>query len=395
MRSSGEVEMWAGQAGSGDGRALGPRICRLITRWAGPRVIDGPMRLYFMLAGLAGLAVMGGLHPEVESLSLLCLAVGASGVATVTLSHMRVGVFLVLTGVLGLFQLLASVAVSGFPAGSEGVQAFQETSSEMFLAISLAWVLGGALGLTSAWIDARIRSFARQRACQHEYALTRMRLQLALDAHDAISHGLAVQAAIIRMIGAEIRQADRAHPRLTELALVNAHTQQQLRLLVGRLTRDSHPDAEEGDFAELLAAAADTVRSAAEAGGFELTLKLRALPSVVPGTFAEPVLAIMKELVTNIVKHASSPTDCSLELAHGVDDDGRSWLHFTSQNSAAAGACVRPESLSARAADLGGVCAVQRRAGQYVVVVSVPIPGSEDSLPRTSDVRSGRDVVSW
>lgn len=387
--------MWVDHAGPGEGRALSPRIRWLMMRWAGPRVVDGPMRVYFVLAGLAGLFVIGGLHPEVETVSLLCFAVGASAVATVTLSHMRVGIFLLLTGVLGLSQVLASVAVSGFPAGSEGAQAFQEASNETFLAVTLAWVLGGALGLTSAWIDARVRDLARRRAVDHEYALARMRLQLALDAHDAISHGLAVQAAIIRMVGAEIRQADSAYPRLTELALVNAHTQQQLRLLVGRLARDSHPGAEEGDFAELLAAAADTVRSAAEAGGFDLHLKLRALPSVVPATFAEPVLAIMKELVTNIVKHASSPNDCSLELAHGVDDDGRGWLHFTSQNFAAAGARVRPESLSARAADLGGVCAVQRRAGQYVVVVSVPIPGAEDSLPRTSDVHSGQDVVTW
>ncbi len=393
MLSSEDVESRPGRMGPGAERHLTSCARRIIMRWGGPRLIDAPIRLYAVLTGVVATLVSGGIRPDAEMLSLLCLAIGAAAVAAVTLSYLRITLFLVLSGLVVAEQLLASVAVSGLPAGTfPGVQ---ESTYDGFAAISLAWMLGGALGLASAWTEARISSAAQQRELRYDHALASVRLNLALDAHDVISHGLAAESAIIRMIGADARQSRGVHPRLTELALINAHTQQQLRLLVARLIQDSGEAPGEEDFAELLAAAADTMRSAAEAGGFQLALTLRAVPSAVPAAFAEPVLAMMKELVTNIVKHASSSQGCSLELDHRLDEDGRGWLQFTSRNDVVAGTCLQPGSLSARAAVLGGTCRVECGKGRYVVVVTVPVPRPEESLPRTSDVRVGDSGVSW
>ncbi|MFC0581762.1 sensor histidine kinase [Micrococcoides hystricis] len=276
-----------------------------------------------------------------------------------------------------LFAMLSALLfVSNFVAGSLRAVA---TGSDNLVMLLFMWLIGAILGLSAGLFERQIRQEIARReelARQNQQQLERLRMQVALDTHDTVSHGLAAEAAIMRMLAADPKPTLAEDSRLTELALVNAHTQQQLRLLLGRLTaQTAHPYAD-ADFKTDLQRAAELIRAATEAGGFELSITIGEVPEKVPISVLDATLFVMKELATNIVKHSASSTSCHLEVS---SDAAREMILAHSCNPAKSEKVLTPRSLSTRVRHHGGTCTVENTAGRYLVSVELPIDAPETS----------------
>lgn len=373
-------------------------------RWVylltGARYVDLPIRVLLLLVALGGVtpSALESDAPLYLALQLLAavlvvaagfipLLAGASGfmmflaftvafpdllnpfqtvveVATAfVLSQLRVRPFVAFTMLLFATKLISHVVGS------------TEGGSETLVTLAFGWLMSSLLALTAAGFERRIQDGIAKReeiALASERKIERLRLDLALDTHDTISHGLAAEAAIIRMLGIEARMENRHDCRLTELALVNAHARQQLRVLLSRLTQDLEGRSGGDDFETDLLRAAEMTRSATEAGGLDLKINIGDVPTSVPGKTLESALFTMKELATNVVKHASHPRPCiiSVSTERREDDD---WLRFESQNPSVRAPYKKPRTLLARVQRSGGTCDASCHDGVFTVVVCFPV----------------------
>ncbi|PXA77069.1 sensor histidine kinase [Auritidibacter sp. NML100628] len=288
--------------------------------------------------------------------------VGEAAVAFV-LSQLRIRLFLLFT--LLLFGIALIPASLGLWSGKE----------ESIITLAFGWALAVVLGLVAAGIEGRIRKEIARReqlARAHQRKLERMRLDMALDTHDTVSHGLAAEAAIVRTLGIAARMEGRSDSKLTELALVNAHTQQQLRVLLARLTDDPDGYSATGPFEDEMLRATEMIRSATEAGGFDITIDIGQLPEDVPGEVLEASLFTLKELATNIVKHSSETTNCAITIdSHRDSPDA--WVMFEAVNPSPVPPDRAPRSLSARIERVGGSLSILHDEGLVNVRTSIPI----------------------
>src|SRR5699024_10799603 len=153
----------------------------------------------------------------------------------------------------------------------------------------------------------------------------------------------------------------------------NAHAQQQLRLLLARLTGDHADPVLRENFEADMQRAAETIRAATEAGGFKLNIQIGNLPQQVDQQVVETALFILKELATNIVKHATDPRDCHIFVTSTTDETAH-WLKFTSRNSSEPfDGPTTPRSLGLRMARAHGTCSATYNEGVCVVEVTMPI----------------------
>lgn len=278
----------------------------------------------------------------------------------VLLTEFRWRMFWVFSALLFIANLVAG-SVSAVASGLENA-----------FALFFIWLLGAVFGVSAGAFERLIRKEISQReqlARDNERQLDQLRLRVALDTHDTVSHGLAAEAAIMRMLAADPQPTADRDSRLTELALVNAHTQQQLRLLLARLTADSDATRAPVDIQLDLQRAAELIRAATEAGGCNLQISIDQLPTAVPPALQDTALFVLKELATNIVKHASCPQDCRIEVT--ADATGTELL-LRSVNPVGHAVAKIPRSLNARVRGAGGTCSVENREGSYIVTVVLP-----------------------
>ncbi|MCQ9369427.1 hypothetical protein NQ036_14410 [Brevibacterium sp. 91QC2O2] len=322
---------------------------------------------------------------------------------------------------------------------------FGRVPAEHHIAQDLASFLGTlAVGALFAWgvciMDARIERDARAReadALAHQRELDRVRLQAAMDTHDSVTHGLTTESLVIRHLIAEARETGRDTADLVELALINARTVQELRLLLAKLragtgygiggpTPDqSGPEAESeawaaAEFARALERGARAMEGAAEASGFKLRIVVGELPQAIPHALAAEVIRIVQELVTNMIRHGTSASGAephSTEVPGTETSDAKTngkrtgrvevgragpaaGLLIRAANPCAAEALgSRPRTVAGRAAALGGTCAVEVVPGaggcEYTVTVVLPLgsagePAGGADLARRADLaRSG------
>src|SRR5699024_11154991 len=76
-------------------------------------------------------------------------------------------------------------------------------SSEDAVTLLFLWTFGAMLGVGAAFFEKRIQAEVAQReenARKSQQVVERMRLQLAIDTHDTVSHGSSAEAAIIRIL---------------------------------------------------------------------------------------------------------------------------------------------------------------------------------------------------
>jgi two-component system sensor histidine kinase DesK len=190
------------------------------------------------------------------------------------------------------------------------------------------------------------------------------RLRMARDTHDLLGLGLSAIAMKADLIGKLIGRSDaRAGEEIAELARICATARADVRLVAGE-ARDLPIDAE-------LAAARDVLASA----GIDVRMCVSADP---PPEAAAVLVPVVREAVTNILKH-SSASYCVLEMtAHarllhlsisndGSDDTGGGPLAEAGRT----GNGLR--NLAARLEAAGGDLTATREDGTFSLAVELPL----------------------
>lgn len=368
----------------------------LVDRLVGTRFIDIPLRVLALLIAIS--AVLPGATEGHEPLylflfyasSLLLVlsaffpASTAAVVSCLFLVHILVypeylnpfhdslefaSVVLLATGRwrLGLATVLTALGLTWM------AQQIQPNLAMSFTEFAFAWGLSSTLALSGLLLEHRIRREIDSRekaAVAHDHDSQRMRLNFAVDAHDTISHGLATQAAVLRILAREDVDPG-VRRKLGELAMLNDQTQQNLRTLLYRLRTAQDIATPAPSPRGHLLQALDSLASAGAAGGYDIHLDVMDPPSSLSSTLSEQTLAITRELVTNMVKHSSSRQDCAITIQmHETPDGIRTLIESTNPSSNAAP--VPPMSLATRVGAIGGTCLASHDDGRYQVTISLP-----------------------
>lgn len=383
-----------------------PRAARVVRWLLGPRLVDLPIRALVLVTALPGFAPFA---LESDATGYLLLFYSSVLFACVAAFVPRTAGLVSVVGYLVfLFQyplllnpwdfpigIAAAVLLSegrwlwwlfllGLQAGVYGLL-LRSDPSQHFVVVSAVgiWLPYAVLALAALLMEKRVAREVELRAEaaeRHREETSRIRLSVAADAHDTVAHGVAAQTAIIRLLSGEHDPAEQTR-LLGELALVTDRTQVELRRLLSALRDPEAGEAPGPVGVDALLRQLDGLVQVAAIAGVALTTAVEDLPRRLAGRDAEHLQYLMRELVTNQVKHAPPGSACSLSVGSlHDDDDGRSWLVLESRNPVTADAGREPWSLSARAAELGGACVVERDRGEYHVVVRIPVAEAEAEI---------------
>lgn len=262
-------------------------------------------------------------------------------------------------------------------------QSIQPEVSASFLELTFSWGLSSVLALTGLLLEHRIWQEIHRReavAISHAQDIQRLRIQFAVDAHDTISHGLATQNAVMRVLKREKTSSTIQHG-LGELAMLNERVQQDLRALLHRLIQVQAYPAPTLSPRQHFLQALDSLIAAADAGGYAIDLGLDNIPDELDTVLSDQILAIVRELVTNIVKHSDGPDGCSIAICFDKTLQGIG-LKITAENPVSSDQLFLPYTVSARAQRMGGTCRSTLHDAKFVVTVTIPpsSPETEASL---------------
>ena len=212
------------------------------------------------------------------------------------------------------------------------------------------------------------------------------RLRVARDTHDLLGLGLSAIAMKADLIGKLIGRDDaRAGEETAELARICATARADVRLVAGE-ARDLPLDAE-------LAAARDILASA----GIDVRWCVSAEPPSPPPEMATVLVPVVREAVTNILRHASARC-CTLELTadagqwrlsisndggSGADLGGAAPVAAAGRGGTAAGrAGSGLRNLAGRLEAAGGQLAVSLEDGMFRLTAELPLAESK-SVPKS------------
>jgi len=215
-------------------------------------------------------------------------------------------------------------------------------------------------------------------ALRGELALKAMldeRLRVARDTHDLLGLGLsaiALKADLVsRLIG---RDNARARTEIGELARICATARADMRLVIGE-ARDLPLEAE-------LAAAREVIESA----GIDVRTSITGTP--VPDAAAAVLVPVLREAVTNILRH-SSASYCTLEMTAEagvmrlqISNDGS-----VSPPTAAGHAGNGLANLTARVEAAGGGLTSGRVGHRFDLVAEIPLCATGSTTPTVSSSR--------
>lgn len=206
-----------------------------------------------------------------------------------------------------------------------------------------------------------------------------LRVRLALDTHDTVSHGLTQQTILFRMMGHENSERRRKE-LLLDASIVNYEIQAQLRAVLTRMLSASETEAipAENPAFELIKHIEKLIR-AAEASGTQISLHVGLESGDVTQVLLPDAKFIARELVTNVIKHSATVGPRSFHVR--VDRSLTVLELYTSNIPRTPLHQGSPQSLCARAASLGGSCVVSQRAGSYEVQVLLPVNQSDTISP--------------
>ena len=282
-------------------------------------------------------------------------------------------------GLIAFAAVIASVpavwAVTPYP----GLTPLAQVAAASF--VTLLCVALGLLvyGLTRmAWLAVQLGDLRAELARK---AVLGERLRVARDTHDLLGLGLSAIAMKADLIGRLIDRGDaRAGPEIAELARICATARADMRLVTGE-ARDLPLDAE-------LAAARDVLTSA----GINVQASVDA--DLAPGAAATVLVPVIREAVTNVLKH-SSASYCVLEMTaddgllrllisnDGSDDAGNAPLAAVGRTGSGLG------NLAARVETAGGRLIAGRDGGGFSLVAEIPL-AEQPSAPRQSMSPPGR-----
>ncbi|MFB9777638.1 hypothetical protein [Brevibacterium otitidis] len=382
----------------------------------GPRIIDPGLRLLVLVIAIGTLLPGSFEYDSPVYIATRILAAGLTVVAVfwpwtvgISASFGYFGILFVSPYIDRPFILPAAVAIgillsqSRWKAGLAVTFAFlgvhgsailladhapyvRETA-ELMLGLGLAAVIG----LLARCADARLRSEVAKRvelARQSERKNAAMREQMIRDTHDTVSHGLAREEALLRyMIGRPLAaehgyqtiQTEGARA-MAELAVLNAHTQQLLRLLLQRLRDQDRDEADAHLLESNLYSAARGLARAARSAGVDLEMSVENLPARWDSHKVEQVLFVMREMVTNIIKHSSPAGKSRIEVfgsssAIGIEAEP-DLIRMRSTNPCEPKQVFTPRTITSRAAAAGGSASARHENGEYVVCVVIPVGGN-------------------
>jgi two-component system, NarL family, sensor histidine kinase DesK len=191
------------------------------------------------------------------------------------------------------------------------------------------------------------------------------RMRVARDTHDLLGLGLSAVAMKADLIGKLIGRDDaRAGAEIGELARICATARADVRLVIG--------EAWDLPLNTELAAARDVLMSA----GIDVRARVSADP---PPEAAAVLVPVVREAVTNILKH-SSASYCTLELT--ADGTGHSQLLISNDGSdnvdsaplaTADGTGNGLRNLAARLEAAGGHLTTTREKGSFSLAVELPL----------------------
>jgi two-component system, NarL family, sensor histidine kinase DesK len=229
-----------------------------------------------------------------------------------------------------------------------------------------------------AWLAVQLEDLRAELARK---AVLGERLRVARDTHDLLGLGLSAIAMKADLIGRLMDRGDaRAGSEIADLARICATARADMRLVTGE-ARDLPLDAE-------LAAARDVLASA----GIDVRASVSA--ARLPGATAAVLVPVVREAVTNVLKH-SSASYCVLEMTADagllrllISNDGSN--DADSAPLAAVGHTGSGlDNLAARVGAAGGRLVAGRDGGQFSLVAEIPLP-APPSVPRQSVSRQAR-----
>ncbi len=239
---------------------------------------------------------------------------------------------------------------------------FERVGGMLFLTLESAALGLLVFGLTRlAQLAAQLENLRDEQARQ---AVAGERLRMARDTHDLLGLGLSAIAMKADLIGKLIGRDDvRAGDEIAELARICATARADMRLVAGE-ARDLPLDAE-------LAAARGVLASA----GIDVRPGVGAPP---PPAAAAVLVPVLREAVTNILKH-SSASYCLLEMTADA-----SLLRLQIRNDGSDDADLAPvaaagrtgnglRNLAARLEAAGGHLATRREDGTFSLAAEIPL----------------------
>jgi signal transduction histidine kinase len=230
-----------------------------------------------------------------------------------------------LVGLAIILVTLALVAASDAP----GLDALGTIANAAFFIV--AWAVGFAMHARRETTELTLRQ-AEERADVERQRAARMlaeeRLRLAQELHDVVAHSMSV-IAVQAGVGAHVidTRPDQARSALEAISATSRGTLAELRRLLGVLRDD------DGERAHAPAPAlADLPRLVADvrAAGLPVTLEVEGSCGQANPAVELSAYRIVQEALTNVLKHAGSPTKVAVKVEHLADavrvevvDDGR------------------------------------------------------------------------
>ncbi|HEY0494972.1 MAG TPA: histidine kinase [Kutzneria sp.] len=247
-------------------------------------------------------------------------------------------------------------------------------SSELRLNFALCVAVVGVAVMVAVYFRARTGMRKRELTAAVTDAQRAERVELARELHDVVAHhvtGMVVQAQAAMAVSDNDPLA--AHRLLPGIVNSGTDALTAMRRLVGTL-RESEP---------LYAATTDLhadVRAAvdrAQQAGIPARLLMR-LPDSVPQEVGRSVLRLVQESLTNVHKHANSPTEVAVELTSTaetlrlrVKDDGKGGRVVPVGGSGGYGLVGMRERVQL----LGGLFSAGEVGGGWQVLAELPLRG--------------------
>lgn len=389
------------------------RWASLLRRLAGQRLVDLPIRAYaviFVITILTSPMALESdeplylvLHSAMLLLMLLApffpfsagIAAGILSLVFLTvypefLNRFDAPLFFAAAVLLAQWRWRASLVITGVNLGLAVYSQFVQGELALpFRLFFYQFAMTTAFALTGAVLERRVRRETDRRvaaAVDHERKLQRLRVALYTDMHDTVSHSLATQAAMLRLLIAEEDEAE--HSRiLARLSTENDHARYQLREALTKIMRSEERATLPVSPSEEIRLAVESLRDSAEAAGYRVSVSVGELPDELPSELLDDALQALRELVANMLRHTSDPAACRVAVAWSTVDAPA--LVLVSTNPAERPPS-RPLSLAARAAARGGSATARFSDGTVEVAVRFPL---DADLPRTEDVLEGHQQL--
>jgi signal transduction histidine kinase len=263
---------------------------------------------------------------------------------------------------------------------------FKALPSLVFLTgmVTAAFVLGVNIRTRRAYLasleDRALRA-EHERDQQSQIAAAGERARIAREMHDIIAHNLSVMIALADGAAFAVRTGSpEAHSAARQVSATGRQALAEMHRLLGVL-REAAPDvsrAPQPGIEQL-----DDLVAKVRAAGLATSLTIAGQPFELPSTAQLAVYRVVQEALTNVLKHADSPTEAGVRLRYlrpvlelEICDDGRTGDRSPADVSTGHGLAGMRE----RAAMFGGdVLAGPRPGGGWRVAVRLDT-GSSPSM---------------